>query len=67
MAVPSLRLADGSAVRLVSQLCQFSNYIYVRDEDGNEQLSTNPAQSISNSTSRTVRTASGAERVAVTR
>lgn len=67
MAVGSVRLADGSSVRLASQLCQFSNWVYVRDEDGNEQLSTNPAQSISNATTRTVRLATGAERPAVTR
>lgn len=67
MAVPSLRLADGSSVQLVSRLCQFSNWVYVRDADGNEQLSTSPSQSISNSILRDTRLVDGSDRNAVTR
>ena len=67
MAVPSLRLADGSALTLESQLCQFSNWVYVRDQDGNEQLSTSPTQAISNPTHPSIRLASGAEATATVR
>lgn len=62
MAVPSIRLFDGSVMRPPLQFCQFKNYVYVRDEDGNEVLSTNPSSSSSGTTTQDVRLATGADR-----
>lgn len=50
MAAQSLRLLDGSAIRLVSDVVQViggvvgtpNAQVYVYDEDGNDQLSRSP-------------------------
>lgn len=67
MALQSLRLADGSAVRLVSDICKLPVWTYARDEDGNDQLTTSPSSNPSNPITRTVRLFDGSDAVAVTK
>jgi hypothetical protein len=61
MAQQSVRLADGSSTRLASGIVQFSNWRYVRDEDGNENLSFNPALAVANPQHLDVRLIDGSE------